>query len=236
MPMTKQDWLLASEGYPAQYSLRGFDSPVRTQMDGTCAPESVCALYENLLNQKGITYSVDLSATFLYALAHKASGLPPLVAGSNIQTVLEQLTTYGVCLEDTWPFRNNHVILDTPPQKAFDQARSYRIQDTAGLSSVAEIKRSISLGHPVVSALDKHAVLIIGYDEQNLFYKNSLGPEWNGDGYGTIPIADIFQYGHVTNSWTIFLSDKVPEANPMLKHGWYRALLSIWGWIQRHIL
>ena len=237
MPMSKPDFLLAiNDPYPPQYSLRSFDSPVRVQMDGTCAPESVCALYENLLNQKGPSYSADLSATFLYALAHRASGLPAGVAGSNILTVLEQLMNYGVCPEEHWPFRTNNVILEQPSPKAQEKAIPYYIEHVTKLTSLAEMKRSISLGHPVVGALDKHAVLLVAYNETHFFYKNSLGTEWNGDGYGEVSLTDIEKYSHLTNCWTMFLRDEVPEANPMLKHGWYRALMSILIWVQKHIL
>jgi len=132
--------------------------------------------------------------------------------GARITDGCRSLGTYGLCSEDAWSYdtRNTNV---KPPEDCYDEAQDHKIHTPAQLSNnnIDELKDSLAQGKPFIvgiglyagfkdeeaketgniplpeqgeKRLDNHAILVVGYDDDNEQWicRNSWGEDWGDRG------------------------------------------------------
>ncbi|MDE6295221.1 MAG: C1 family peptidase [Muribaculaceae bacterium] len=209
--------------------LRKFFTPVKNQLDlGSCTSFAAVAMYEAMMNMKGVEGVIDMSPAYLYYYSNILNGRP--AGGSNFYEQLKVLGTYGVCNQNLYCYDADSP--ETPPSEQADaDAKKHRVIAAKQIPLINEIDKSetikqnhkiltsaLSEGYPVGISLKVydnlgkggafilhpedapdaieegwHAMVIVGYSEENNFYivRNSWGHEFGEDGYCYIPSAYI---------------------------------------------
>lgn len=194
--------------------LRQFCSPVENQRSiGSCGPNAAVGGLEMLEIERGDQY-VDLSRLFVYYNARAAMQETDVDNGSYIRDVMNSLSTFGVCAEDTWDYDPTMVYI-RPPWKCYRTAFAHRTNKfykifTTGEDRISEIESALRTHCPVVfgvkvydsfyhcsgpvampsgNLLGGHAMLIVGFDSEKRFFivRNSWGTAWGDSGYAYMP-------------------------------------------------
>lgn len=171
--------------------------------------------------------------------------------GASLYTAARVAKLFGMVKKEDWPY-NASIWPPIEPSGLDEKATPYRIHHYFRVRNESEIKHTLAAGIPVSistpifsqwykaengviqfpeareSILERHAVLIIGYreNEQYFHFVNSWGKKWGDDGYGWLPYGFFDQYGIDAIAMPGFLSDYY-EGNPYTKS---RGFLEIrWG-------
>ena len=60
---------------------------------------------------------------------------------------------------------------------------------------------------PVGDILGGHAIVLCGYNKDRIIFRNSWGADWGTNGYGTLPIEYLSQYG--SDFWVLTKMDYI---------------------------
>ena len=175
---------------------------------------------------------VELSRLFLYymvrvAVEHQPAGQD---GGAQIRDVMKALAKFGVCPEDTWPYKPE-CLAEPPSIEALSLAKQHRITQYVRCPTLNSIRSSIADGWPVVGGfacpesiqdeatalsgiialpqpderiVGNHAVLFVGYDDRSSMLKleNSWGPNWGKGGFGFLGYEYV-KRGLADDFWTV---------------------------------
>lgn len=174
---------------PTSADIRNLCPPVYDQgQEGSCTANAGCAA-RIILNG---TTSLSLSRAFLYYEERNLENSTMRDSGASLRDLCRALKTYGVCEENLMQY-NDKRYTDEPSPQALSNALKYRINSYENLSSLSDIKKSISidktpvlLGMSVYESMESdtvsktgklplpklteknlggHAVLIVGYKD-----------------------------------------------------------------------
>lgn len=152
---------------------------------------------------------LDLSPRFIYALCKKIDGY--IGGGTYLRIAMKVLQKWGVSTEKT--FKSDYSLsLDKfkdwneIPDEAFNEAVGYKIQSYAKVAATWEaIKQAIYQNGVVLSGATGsrngwsqlpirppedgestfgHAIALIGYDKDYIYFVNSWGSNWGEEGIG----------------------------------------------------
>lgn len=181
-------------------------TPIRNQgQEPCCVAFASCAMKEY---QEDVVKDEDFifSPRWIYEQIKQPQG------GAYIRDAMKLLQSTGVPPEDCNPY------IPQVPTKKCSQATTLalpnRIKGYARLSTIDEMKKSLSENGPFVIALNVtdgwdnpargavlgsgkvqggHAILVVGYDDLSKYlkFKNSWGEEWGDQGYGYISYSDV---------------------------------------------
>lgn len=220
--------------------LRRFCSPVRDQLKtGSCCAQSLVGGLEFLM-LKNNEQLRPLSPMFLFYNARKMSDTQNQSIGTFTPHANAAVMAFGVCEEELWPYVESQTTIK-PPDQAYDQAKAFEAVQYARLGSTNEVKATLSGGLPVMFAADidmayfraaattgrmpelgtqtpegpcAHAMLIVGYDEDDKTWlvKNSWGADWGEKGYVRIPYSLFDKHVWDDDLWVTGALEKVGGA------------------------
>lgn len=146
---------------------------------------------------------VDLSALYIY---NRRENKP--IHGMSIRDGLEIIRKQGTVMDGYLPFDFGNI--DGDESGIPETAERFKINAYARIGSLREIKLSLMFYCGVIASvpmyntgdsffikrrrnrfLGRHAILIVGWDEDGLIFMNSWGDDWGKNGYGKIPYEFI---------------------------------------------
>jgi len=228
---------------PTSVDLRPKMSPVENQQNlGSCTSFALAGALEFLEEQSLITKTaspeiltpnsyVSFSHLFIYYNERDAEGDPNEDGGGQLRDGIKTLATLGCCSEAIWPYNESQVFVK-PSEAAYQQALSHKITSYQSLSSISDMKHSLSEGFPFVfgftvydsfeseetaqtgilkmpgwneGCVGGHAVCCVGYNdaEQMFIVRNSWGSGWGLQGYFKMPFLYMSNPNLASDYWTI---------------------------------
>ena len=198
---------------PRMFSLRSKFPPAYKQMWKNCTSTAVVAADAYYYHDPRGSWVPSATFTYYVQRAMIDKSLTKVDSGTNVENALDAVRKYGVCSATVWP--NDMPHNKKPSAAAYaDGLKGHEITKYYNIKTLAQIKKAIVKGYPVVSSIcwafrsidgntwvfntptkaevkachTGHAVVIVGYnDETELFeIRNSRGPEWGDHGYGYI--------------------------------------------------
>jgi C1A family cysteine protease len=165
------------------------------------------------------------SRVFLYYFSRKLENRIGQ-RGTSLESTMEALVKFGVCLEKSWQFRHN--LIDREPTiSAFEEAKQYRLNEFCKID-IDDIQSELDKNIPVVIGLRTgrkfwkmrgplntltycptnnndnppsfgHAVTIIGNmpEKKQWIIANSKGLNWGDHGIGILPYDCAVDIGEV---------------------------------------
>lgn len=144
--------------------------------------------------------------------------------GMTIRNALKCAKEIGICPEKLCQYISKD--MNNAPDNIADGFRLWKIDGYYRLTSIDSIKEWISLGHPVVTGVymnnsfrelnnteikvikneptyGGHAILVYGYDKENLLCLNSWGQSYKDNGIMKVPFKYWEEYSFDTWSFTI---------------------------------
>jgi C1A family cysteine protease len=203
--------------------LRPMLLPVRDQGHrGTCLAFAVTAIYE-VLRAAGTPVAEDLAEEAVYWGCKQVDG--NWTTGTSFQSASAALPRWGQPVEVNWPYdpRRPDGVPYHPPVAAggadWHQAGLRSVTTTSaevrsllagsvpvalGITLYPSFYRPSGTGHiadpqPGEPRKGRHAVVAVGFDDDDILIRNSWGPAWGMDGYGWI--TDSYVDGHTTDVW-----------------------------------
>lgn len=216
---------------PKKVDLRAECSPVENQGKiGSCTANALVGNLE-FLKIRQSKKLLNFSRLFLYYNERLIRKTTRLDSGASLRDGIKTLVKVGDCLESLWPYDTRRLAVK-PSHQAYVDALNYQIVKYYRLSSLSEMKHTLSLNFPFVfgfavyeslestrvaktgliplPAQDErmiggHAVMAVGYDDrQNHFLiRNSWGQNWGDHGYGYMPYAYLANKFLASDFWTI---------------------------------
>ena len=199
-----------------------FQSPVKNQgRVGSCASHAAADLVEIEFAINKPNRLLPLSELWHYYTVRSPEYFNtfPADSGQYARDMCRVLKDKGIAPEMTWPYDVSK-FNDSPPWYANAFAGLYKIKSYHRIYSVADIRKSIALDHPVAVGfklfqkflsfkgtvlpmpekgermVGGHEMIIVGYNKPNktLRIKNSWGARWGDSGYVEIPEAYFLLY------------------------------------------
>lgn len=207
--------------------LRPMLLPVRDQGHrGTCLAFAVTALHE-VLRAAGTTVAEDLAEEALYWGCKQVDG--NWKTGTSFQAASTALPRWGQPIE-AWPYdprRPDGVPFHppvTPGDADWHQAGLRSVITTStdvrslltgsvpvalGITLYPSFYRPSGTGHiadplPGDAKKGRHAVVAVGFDDDEILIRNSWGPTWGVGGYAWI--TDAYVDGYATDVWAADVS------------------------------
>lgn len=159
--------------------------------------------------------------------------------GCDPRTAMKVYQTIGFCREEDWPFDESKVN-QMPAWNAYRAAYDQRLMgayhrvDTEGKDRILELKRGLSMGHPIIygSGVDdaytrntgevihslqgefrgNHMRCLVGYENGYFIEANSWGKTWGNNGFGHIA-EEVMTW---SGSFEFWIFETVPPAPPVL--------------------
>ena len=196
--------------------LREWCSPIEDQLHlGSCVGQAIVGAFELMLNKKYPKNFKDLSRLFVYYNARLLEGYVDEDVGVYVRTGIKAVNKWGVCTEVNWPYLINK-FAETPSVESYIDAKSRTIDSYYKINSIEGIVDALNSGYPVVTGfhvfkdfdnigidldpilpmpnpanplLGGHAVVIVGYDNEQQYFicRNSFGEQWGEYGYFYMP-------------------------------------------------
>lgn len=190
---------------PNVVDLRAYDTPIRSQWDGTCTAHGLTAGTENLLRRNPGKHDKSLSVRYFWNQYKQYSA----------QVAIQTATTNKQVEEQYWPEEKTRPLIPISELKAKADAQlltaDYLEDDTKAMVA------SLSQGYPVYIAMSVpsdmascrssirfntavtsggHALAVVGYGKDKsipggyyLILKNSWGTDCGDHGYQYLPLA-----------------------------------------------
>jgi len=219
------------EKLPGLVDLRSDDSPILDQGQlGSCTAN---ALAGNLgyLKQQSLKKAFSFSRLFIYYNERVIEHTVNTDSGAMLRDGIKTLVKLGACPESEWPYDTQKFTVE-PSAKDYADALHYQITSYYRLSSLDEMKHTLSTGCPFVFGFSVyesfesaivahtgvvpmpsktermvggHAVMAIGYDDtkQQFIIRNSWGTSWGLSGYCLMPYAYLTNANLSSDFWTI---------------------------------
>jgi C1A family cysteine protease len=178
---------------PPKVDLSGGCSPVEDQGRlGSCTANALVGALEFLEKKDDVGF-VDLSRLFVYYNERAIEGTVDQDSGALIRDGVKSLAKLGVCAEERWPYKVNHVTFKKkPPVTCYTAAKNHRIKSYHRINTLDEMRTCLAEGYPFVfgftvySAFESdevaksgilhlpkrseqveggHAVMAVGYDD-----------------------------------------------------------------------
>ena len=155
-------------------------------------------------------------------------------AGAQIRDGIKVVAKQGAPPEDDWPYDITQFAVK-PPQQAYTDAAKNKVTSYHRVSRVLnQFKGCLASGYPFVlgftvydsfesaavaqsghlsmpqsgeTVVGGHAVVAVGYDDQNQWFiiRNSWGANWGLQGYFTMPYQYLMEPNLSDDFWTIRL-------------------------------
>jgi C1A family cysteine protease len=223
----------ALEALPDQVDLRGQCPEVYDQGQlGSCTANAIGAGLEfDQIKQKQASPFTP-SRLFIYFNERQIEGTVDSDSGAQIRDGVKSVAQQGACKETTWPYDIDK-FRDQPPKEGYAEAEEHQaIRYLRLTQTLNQLKGCLAEGFPFVfgfvvyegfespevaksghasmprakeQQLGGHAVLAVGYDEDNQWFivRNSWGTKWGLDGYFTLPYPYLLQGTLSSDFWTI---------------------------------
>jgi C1A family cysteine protease len=213
---------------PVKYLVCG---PVVDQGDlGSCGPFSVLYDLVGMEVQNG-QEPQNLSQLFLYYVYRQNYGDVHRDEGVWNRDLIKTIAQYGVCSEETWPYKLSQFAV-APPPHAYEEALKNRITSYHAIYTVDEMIECLASGYGFFGGLtlyesfeslvtEKTGIVQMpgpnekiigghdiyfgaGYDLHKgmIKFENSWGPAWGDNGFGWIPL-DYLGSRMAADFWTI---------------------------------
>jgi hypothetical protein len=205
------------------------DTPIERQRFGSCTANAITGVAQ-FLNKEEYGRDIDLAQRYVYHKTKVISHLWN-TEGDFIRNALKALVDYGAPLEEDWAegtMKWEEYVQEVPPASVEKKALQYRARSYYRVDrTVDAIKRAIDqTRHPLATgmmwnkAFNKpekdgrlplpktgenvggHAVSIIGYDEDAIWFRNSWGKDWGHNGYFYILVKDWDKYA-LWDNWVV---------------------------------
>lgn len=212
---------------PSRIDRRPSLLPVQNQGErGTCLAFAVTAAHE-MRRFVDVDVLEDLSEEVLYWGCRQVDGNDEY--GTSFPSAGAALSRWGQPDEAFWPYdsaRDETSSTYAPPTDALDPRHCHKTTLRSIPARWDEIRQALVNGYVVALGIriglgffwtadgqiplpvsedelrDGHAVLIVGYEEdQTLIFRNSWGSRWGDQGYGYLPYAYLERFGAET--WLI---------------------------------
>jgi len=215
---------------------------VQDQLYGDCTSHASDGVKEQ---QDSFEYDreIKLSQRFIYHNIKKLSGIWS-TEGDFLRNGFKALEKWGVCLEETYPYKKFNDWKDyakpEPPQEAYKEAKKYKIKNyyrvepnlddirSAIYKNKAPIGVSMAWYKSYYSEKDDgylptpgdnkyggHALIIVGWENNKLWFRNSHGTDYGYRGYFYIPFNELNKH----ELWDCWVSiDKIED--PRDNIGW----------------
>lgn len=216
---------------PKQTDLRNICTPIENQGSlGSCTAQALVGNLE-FLKKRAFHKVIDFSRLFIYYNERLIRKTVDTDSGASLRDGIKTLVKAGDCLEELWPYIIDKFTVK-PDKKAYQNALNYQILSYYRLSSLTEMKHTLSLGLPFVFGFavyesfesDKvaetglvplpkltermiggHAAMAVGYADNKkcLIIRNSWGSLWGDAGYGYMPYDYLTNPSLASDFWTI---------------------------------
>lgn len=197
---------------------------------GSCTANALAGALEYLERRNGVPFK-DLSRLFIYYNERVIEHSVKFDSGASLRDGMKTLVKQGVCCEKRWPYVISRFTV-RPGAACYKEALSHQVTMYQRILSLPEMFACLAEGFPFVfgftvyesfesvevtktgvavmpgpgeRALGGHAVLAVGYDEQEkvFFVRNSWGTRWGQEGYFTMPFAYLEDRSLSDDFWTI---------------------------------
>ncbi len=203
--------------------LRPMLLPIRDQgRRGTCVAFAITALHE-VLRSAATVAAEDLAEEALYWGCKQVDG--NWTTGTSFQSASTALPRWGQPIEATWPYdprRSDGVPYQppaTPGGADWFQAGLRSVTTTSaevrallagsvpvalGITLYPSFYRPNGTGHvsdprPGEPRKGRHAVVAVGFENEDILIRNSWGPTWGVDGYGWL--SNVYVDSQTTDVW-----------------------------------
>ena len=218
-PPDGRDYLMVSAKLelPKSYTILNLP-PVRNQLNiGSCMSHTAIGAVEVQLMNKTPHRFLELSELYHYYCArHYINNQGDKDSGMTIRDGCKTLDKYHGASEYAWGYDTSKFNIK-PPWWVFAVSGMYKIKRYELLMTITSIKSSLIENVPVMigikcydsmlklnldnntysakgNYLGGHAVLIVGYDTDGLFIRNSWGYKWGAQGYFYMKYTDFFNH------------------------------------------
>lgn len=205
------------QDYPDELDYRPDLPPAWNQgADGPCSAYSAAAI-KTWHEKKDVGLGEDLSPYFVYHLRNNypESGMYP-------RDTMQILQKYGIATAKSFK-KTKMKRLEDIPEKVIKEAHNYRIEGYARVNTIEGLKRSLFKNGPCYIAmpvyhgewdfwrprfgekmLGGHALVVVGYNKQGFWLRNSWGTGWCDKGHTFYPYKD---WGSHWEIWTMIDAD-----------------------------
>jgi C1A family cysteine protease len=221
------------EALPSSVDLRSKLASVYDQGNlGSCTANAGCGIFHYNQIQQDIKWESDPSRLYLYYNTRRLEGTVKQDSGASIRDTIKAIASYGMCLENDWPYMINK-FTTKPPQKNYKFGRQHTAviyerveQNLNQIKAVLASGELVVIGFSVYSGFETpevatsgqlnmpgageylmggHAVLFVGYDDatQRLWVRNSWGADWGINGDFTMPYEYAVHPDLACDFWTV---------------------------------
>lgn len=216
---------------PPTVDLRSKCPPVYNQGKlGSCTANAIGAAYQFDEQKQQNEDTFMPSRLFIYYNERSMEGTVNEDSGAEIRDGIKSISKVGVCHEDIWTYDISRFTVK-PCQEAYDDAQKHHGLKYFRLSqNIDEMKHCLANGYPFVFGFsvyesfesehvarsgymnlplsnDKyiggHAVMAVGYTDENFIVRNSWGSDWGDEGYFYMPYAYILNPKLASDFWTL---------------------------------
>jgi len=220
-PKDKRDWIsalpVASDDLPDEFILPGTPETKHQGSLGSCYAFAIASAHEHM-NRIKRNRPLNLSELFLW-FNTRIKDQPG--SGGYIREALEYARKHGIAMEVSWPYDTDKWN-DQPGWGSYYGARFFRIKSYHRVNGIAEAKKALHGGYPVIfgmkvhadrlnapdgvilapkgKEIGGHAMYLYGWNSIGLLDQNSWGPSWGKLGRAVLPYD---QWEHVFEAWRI---------------------------------
>lgn len=196
----------------------------------SCTANASAALISHVVKKEHGRVDDDLSRLFLYYTTREMDGSVKFDNGATLRDTFKAMAKFGICHEDQWPFLPEKVKVK-PPAKAYKEATSRMAKNYFAVGQNEEsLKACLAEGYGFVFGfavydsfiksdvkttgkvplpqlneriIGGHAVMCVGYRNDEFIIRNSWGESWGDSGHCYMPTSFISNPGISMDFWTL---------------------------------
>ncbi len=198
---------------------------------GSCTANAIGGAFEFDLLKQGEPDIVP-SRLFIYYNERVIERTVSEDSGAQLRDGMKTLAKQGVCAEPLWPYVLSQ-FATKPSAECYTQAKQHLGMTYMRVEQdVAQMRGCVAAGYPFVfgftvyesfespavtrtgkvpmpdgmeRTLGGHAMCVVGYDNPKKLFivRNSWGPDWGKNGYGTMPYAYFTNTDLSADFWTL---------------------------------